>query len=334
MNDGPAVSTLLTMTGIWETYRHELDGVEEEVRKNLNSHVDLVNTVAAHILNSGGKRVRPLLLLLCGRLLGYTTHDHLLLGCLIEYIHTATLLHDDVVDEAELRRGTPTARKMWGNQISILVGDYLYSKAMCQIVEFRNQDLNEILSTACRKMAEGELLQLYYNGNPRLTESELFRIVEHKTATLIAASCRMGGIISGASPEQQASLSQFGQHLGIAFQLADDTLDYEANGNRLGKSLGQDLREGKVTLPLLHLQHHCSDEDRKLIKDRMETRAFSEADLIRILSLMKHYGSLTYAKNRARAFVEAARNDLAAFEESPAKRALVVVAEYMVNRDH
>lgn len=322
------------MAEIWEAYREELDEVEDQVRKNLDSQVALVNTVAAHILSSGGKRIRPLLLLLCARLCGYTDRQHFLLGSLIEYIHTATLLHDDVVDDADLRRGRQTARKVWGNQISILVGDYLYSKAICQIVDFRNQAINEVLSEACRKMAEGEVLQLYYNGNPSLTEAEYLRIVEHKTAALIAASCRIGAIIGGASDDEQAALFRFGQHLGIAFQLADDTLDYAANGDRLGKALGQDLRQGKATLPLLHLLRHCRADDRQMITDRMETRKLADDDLLHILALMHEYGSLGYSMERARTFVAAAIQDLSPFEDSSPKRALAVVADYLVSRDH
>ncbi len=334
MSKSPAIPTPPTMTDIWETYREELDEVEDQVRKNLDSQVALVNTVAAHILSSGGKRLRPLLLLLCARLCGYTDREHLTLGSLVEYIHTATLLHDDVVDDADLRRGRQTARKVWGNQISILVGDYLYSTAICQIVDFRNQGINEVLSEACRKMAEGEVLQLYYNGNPALSETEYLRIVEHKTAALIAAACRMGAIIGGASDDQQAALFQFGQHLGIAFQLADDTLDYAANGDRLGKSLGQDFRQGKATLPLLHLWQRCRDEDRSMIKDCMESRTPTDSDLLCILSLMQEYGSLTYTMECAQTFVDAANCNLALFEDSLHKRALSVVADYLVSRDH
>ena len=172
MSQGPITSTINNMADVWEAYRDELDGVERQVRTNLDSSVALVNTVAAHILNSGGKRIRPLLLLLSARLCGYTGRDHHQLGSLVEFIHTATLLHDDVVDDADIRRGQRTARKVWGNQISILVGDYLYSKAICQIVDFRSQGINEVLAEACKKMAEGEVLQLYYNGNPSMPEAD------------------------------------------------------------------------------------------------------------------------------------------------------------------
>ncbi|MEX5216829.1 MAG: polyprenyl synthetase family protein [Nitrospiraceae bacterium] len=333
MPNGPSTLTLHTMADVWEAYRDELLGVEEQVRKNLDSSVALVNTVAAHILSSGGKRIRPLFVLLCARLCGYPGRDHLLLGSLVEFIHTATLLHDDVVDDADVRRGRRAARKVWGNQISILVGDYLYSRAICQIVDFRNQSINEAMAEACRKMAEGEVLQLYYNGNPLMPEPEYLRIIEHKTAGLIAAACKIGSIIGGATDDQQDALFRFGQHLGIAFQLADDTLDYAANGDQLGKALGQDLRQGKATLPLLHLLQHCPEQDRQMIKDRMETRALSEEDLRRILTLMQEYGSIAYSMDRAQAFVAAAKRDLDSFEDGNHKRALSIAADYMVTRD-
>ena len=264
---------------------------------------------------------------------GYPGHDHLLLGSLVEFIHTATLLHDDVVDDADVRRGRRAARKVWGNQISILVGDYLYSRAICQIVEFRNQSINEAMAEACRKMAEGEVLQLYYNGNPLMPEPEYLRIIEHKTAGLIAAACKIGSIVGGATDDQQDALFRFGQHLGIAFQLADDTLDYTANGDQLGKALGQDLRQGKATLPLLHLLQHCPEHDRQMIKDRMETRTLNQEDLRRILTLMQEYGSIAYSMDRAQAFVAAAKRDLDSFEDGNPKRALSIAADYMVTRD-
>ncbi len=333
MSNGPSTSTIHSMADVWEAYRAELDGVEHQVRQNLDSSVTLVNTVAAHILNSGGKRVRPLLLLLSARLCGYTGREHYQLGSLIEFIHTATLLHDDVVDEADIRRGRRTARKVWGNQISILVGDYLYSKAMAQIVEFRSHGMNEVLAEACTKMAEGEVLQLYYNGNPSMPESDYIKIVEHKTAGLIAAACRMGAILADTSEEKQSALFRFGQYLGIAFQVADDTLDYNADGERLGKTLGQDLRQGKATLPLLHLLDHCSEQDRTMIKDRMETRTLSREDLERILGLMQDAGSLAYAMERAKTYIAAAQHELEAFEDSSARRALIVAADYMITRD-
>jgi octaprenyl-diphosphate synthase len=333
MPQGPLTSTIHSMADVWDAYRQELDGVEHQVRNNLTSSVTLVNTVAAHILTSGGKRIRPLLLLLSARLCGYGGREHHQLGSLVEFIHTATLLHDDVVDDADIRRGKRTARKVWGNQISILVGDYLYSKAMCKVVEFRSQSINEVLAEACKKMAEGEVLQLYYNGNPAIPETDYIKIVEHKTAGLIAASCRMGAILADATESQQDALFRFGQYLGIAFQVADDTLDYTANGDCLGKTLGQDLRQGKATLPLLHLLRNCSESDRQMIKDRMETRTITDEDLQRLIQLMGEYGSIAYAMDRAQSYIAAAKQELNTFEDSTAKRALSVAADYMVTRD-
>lgn len=333
MPQGPLTSTIHSMADVWDAYRQELDGVEQQVRNNLTSSVTLVNTVAAHILTSGGKRIRPLLLLLSARLCGYGGREHHQLGSLVEFIHTATLLHDDVVDDADIRRGKRTARKVWGNQISILVGDYLYSKAMCKVVEFRSQSINEVLAEACKKMAEGEVLQLYYNGNPAIPETDYIKIVEHKTAGLIAASCRMGAILADATESQQDALFRFGQYLGIAFQVADDTLDYTANGDCLGKTLGQDLRQGKATLPLLHLLRNCSESDRQMIKDRMETRTITDEDLQRLIQLMGEYGSIAYAMDRAQSYIAAAKQELNTFEDSTAKRALSVAADYMVTRD-
>ena len=333
MPPSPITPAINSMADVWEAYRDELEGMERQARTNLDSSVALVNTVAAHILNSGGKRIRPFLLLLSARLCGYTGRDHYQLASLVEFIHTASLLHDDVVDDADIRRGRRTARKVWGNQISILVGDYLYSKAFCQVVDFRNHAINEVLGEACKKMAEGEVLQLYYNGNPSMPETEYLKIVEHKTAGLMAASCRMGAILADASEPQQEALFRFGLHLGIAFQVADDTLDYTANGEHLGKSLGQDLREGKATLPLLHLLHHCSERDRQMIINRMETRALTEEDLGRFIRMMEELGSITYAMDRARSYIDEAQRDLDQFEDCTAKRALSVTADYMVTRD-
>jgi len=307
--------------------------VDAVIARRLDSGVPLVGEVSRYIISSGGKRLRPaLLLLVCGAL-GFRGEQRFNLAAVVEFIHTATLLHDDVVDDADLRRGRRTASKVWGNQISILVGDYLYSRAICQIVDFRNQGINEALSEACRKMAEGEVLQLYYNGNPLMPEPEYLRIIEHKTAGLIAASCKIGAIIGGATEELQEVLFRFGQRLGIAFQLADDTLDYTANGEHLGKTLGQDLRQGKATLPLLHLLQHCSEPDRQLIKDRMETRTLTDEELRRIVALMQEYGSIAYSMERARAFVAAAKRDLDLFHDNTAKRALSIAADYMVTRD-
>ena len=333
MSNDPALKTLDSMEEVWETFRPDLNEVEAQIQKQLDSKAPLINTVADHILSSGGKRIRPLLLILSARMFVFPEKEYLLLGSLIEFIHTATLLHDDVLDEADIRRGQKTARRIWGNQASILVGDYLYSQAMALIASFRNHGINEVLADACRKMAEGEILQLCANSQPDLTEAAYLKIVEYKTATLVAASCKVGAIIGGASLEEQAALYRFGLHLGMAFQLADDRLDYSADHARLGKSLGQDIHQGMMTLPLLHLLQTCSPSEKSWLEDKILSHSVNDKDLPIILGLMKTQGSLAYATARAREYVEAGALDLAPFSDSIAKRSLAIVSCYMVNRD-
>jgi octaprenyl-diphosphate synthase len=333
MGNGPVLQNLLTMAQVWDAYREDLQEVESQIHKNINSEAPLINTVANQILSSGGKRIRPLLLILCARLCGHIPKEFLVLGSLIEFIHTATLLHDDVLDEADLRRGQKTARRIWGNQTSILVGDFLYSEAMAQIAGFRNHGFNEVLADACRKMAEGEILQLCANFQTEITEPDYLQIVQYKTAALVAASCKVGAIIGGASLTEQEALYRFGLNLGMAFQLADDRLDYMADGTRLGKALGQDLKQGMVTLPLLHLLRTCPPEEKSRIQNKIQAHSVTDRDLAEIISLMEEFGSLTYAMERARDFVDAATLDLIPFSENSAKRSLAIVAQYMITRD-
>lgn len=321
------------MEEVFEAYREDLEEIEGHIRQNLDSEAPLINEIAAHILSSGGKRIRPLLLSLCARLSGFVPKEELMLGSLIEFIHTATLLHDDVLDEADLRRGQQTARRIWGNHASILVGDYLYSRAMQQIAAFQNHDVNDVMAVACRKMAEGEILQLCANRQPLLNETDYLRIVEYKTGALVASACKVGAIIGGTSPAQQEGLYQFGLYLGIAFQLADDLLDYTANGDDLGKTLGQDLMQGMITMPLLHLLQTCPIEERQDLVQKIESKTIEDSDLLKITTMMEHYGSLDYTTKRSQEYIDAALLKLTSFEDSSAKRALTVVADYMVNRD-
>ena len=332
-SNSPALQNLMNMEDVWDAYREELNEVEAQIHKNLNSEASLINTIANQIMASGGKRIRPLLLILSAHLCGYLQREYLLLGSLIEYIHTATLLHDDVLDEADIRRGKKTARRIWGNHASILVGDYLYSQAMTQIAAFHNHIFNEVLADACRKMTEGEVLQLCANSRPDITEPEYLQIVEYKTATLVAASCKIGAAIGGATTVEQEALFRVGLNLGMGFQLADDCLDYLADGARLGKTLGKDIRQGMVTLPLLHLFQTCEEKQRNWIKSKVQTRAIDDKDLSMIIDLMNNHGSLTYAMARAEEYINAASMGLEPFPNGIAKRALEIVSYYMVNRD-
>src|SRR2546422_872654 len=305
---------IASMSDVWECYRLELIAVEDQIRQNLDSKVALVNTVAAHILNSGGKRIRPLLLILCARLVGYTGRDDVILASLIEYIHTATLLHDDVVDHAEFRRGRRTAGGLWGNQVAILVGDYLYSKAICHIVGFRNQDVNECLSEACRKMAEGELMQLSHKDDASISEREYLKIVEYKTGSLIAAACRIGAVVADADPALRDALYQFGHAIGVAVQVADDTPDYAAPRASLGKSQGKDLGEGNVTPPLPPLRKHCTEAERMRLVEVMEKKSNGNGGVGLGRCLVGSPGSIDYAMATPRGVGQGGQAHPAPFE--------------------
>lgn len=322
------------MDQVWSDYKEALEEVEEQIKKGLDSEVTLINKVAYHILNSGGKRIRPLLLTISAQLCNSVDKRHVLLAGMVEFIHTATLLHDDVLDTAEVRRGIPAARMLWGNQASILVGDYLYTLAVCQAVRMENFEINYLLSTTCRRMSEGETLQLVHSRDVDLTEAIYLEIIEYKTATLLSASCRLGGIIGNESEERKEALSRYGRNLGIAFQVADDTLDYVADRARLGKSPGKDIKEGKVTLPLLHLLQNCSAKEKKELKKIVSKESFLKRDLSYVIGLMEQYGSIAYARQKAQDYANRAKSDLSVFSDSVHRRALCTVADYVVQRDH
>jgi octaprenyl-diphosphate synthase len=326
----------LNINEVWDFYRADLERVEDTIQKSLNSPVALINEVANYILSSGGKRIRPLLLMITSRLNGEHGHDQadVLLASSVEFIHTATLLHDDVIDQADVRRGKKSAHTLWGNQASILVGDFLYTQAVRLALGLASQAVNITLADACRLMTEGETLQLAHHGNLEITEQEYVNVIRYKTGALLSATCRLGGILSGLEEDDQESLAQFGLHLGIAYQLADDTLDYIANEDLLGKSLGKDLMEGKITLPLLHLINNCSGREREKVKAIVKADSISPEELQDILFLMKKNGSIDYALRKAIDSTEKAKKKLDFTLPSTHRQALCVVADYAVTRDH
>ncbi|MFZ5876335.1 MAG: polyprenyl synthetase family protein [Nitrospirota bacterium] len=327
---------LSTMQDVWEYYRTDLREVDLSIEKYVDSGVPLINQVALYILTSGGKRIRPLLLMISARVSGFDgpSDQAVTLASAVEYIHAATLLHDDVLDDATLRRGKDPAHTVWGNRATILVGDYLYTKAVCLAVQIGLLEVDSILANACRIMAEGEALQLLHCGDLSLTDEAYLKIVECKTAALLSASCRLGGVISGAPWRVKDALGQFGMHLGIAYQVADDTLDYVADQGRLGKALGKDLSEGKITLPLLHLLRSVNGVERRLVETVVRDGQASPDQLRDILELMQAYGSTTYALDVARRHIALAQQHLEQFENGPHRRALAAVADYVVARDH
>ncbi|GFE59411.1 polyprenyl synthetase family protein [Geobacter sp. AOG1] len=310
----------------------DLKNVELQFKKDLQSNVPLIRKVAEYVVSSGGKRIRPALLLLAAKLCGYHGERHVPLASVVEFIHTATLLHDDVVDNANLRRGIASANTLWGNEASVLVGDFLFSKSFSLMVADGDLRVLGVLSNATTLIAEGEVLQLVSTSDLEMTEERYVEVVRCKTAILLSAACHAGAIIGGATPEQEASLRDFGMDLGIAFQLMDDTLDYVANEDEFGKSIGHDLEEGKITLPLIHTLLRCTPAEREQIGDIVDKESLAAEDFHAVFDLVNTYGGIDYAMGKAREYIERAKTHLSTFAASPGKTALQSLADYVVTR--
>lgn len=325
---------ILTLQDVLKEYKSDMERMEHRIHESIGTDVPLIQQVSKYILGSGGKRFRPLLLLLSARLCGYRDHHtEYVLGSVVEYLHTASLLHDDVVDEAKIRRGQSSANSLWGNQASILVGDYLYSKALYHAVRLENQRVMNVLSETTTTMSEGEVLQLMHIQNADITEADYFRLVECKTGVLIAAACRLGAIIGKAPLSQEDALTAYGKKLGLAFQITDDTLDYAADQQQLGKVLGKDLAEGKVTLPLINLISKTDPEERENLRSILQADAVDDHDLTYTLELMEKYGSISEALDRAQTLSNEAKAALTLFPDSAPRRSLMALADYVVQRE-
>ncbi len=311
----------------------DLINVELQFRKDLESDVPLIRKVGEYVLSSGGKRVRPALLLLAARLCGYQGDQAVPLASVVEFIHTATLLHDDVVDSASLRRGLASANTLWGNEASVLVGDFLFSKSFSLMVAVGSLDILRVLSDATTVIAEGEVMQLLCTGEIDLTEERYLNVVRSKTAILMSAACEAGAILGGATPDCQKALSDFGMSLGIAFQLMDDTLDYVATEEEFGKSIGHDLEEGKITLPLIHTLRQCTETERSLIEAVVEKDEMTLEEFRTVSGLVKQYGGITYTVDAARRYINDCRTHLGVFEASSITTALCSLADYVVTRN-
>lgn len=310
----------------------EAEAVDKLIVNELSSDVLLINQMGHYIIGSGGKRLRPMLLLLVAKALGGTSDDHLVLAAVIEFIHTATLLHDDVVDESDLRRGKDTANAVWGNAASVLVGDYLYSSAFEMMVRTNNMRVMDILSKTTTAIAEGEVLQLLNCNNPDTTKEKYLEVIERKTAILFSAATRLGAVISEADKAVEESLAIYGQQLGVAFQLIDDALDYKATTEELGKNLGDDLAEGKPTLPLIYAISQGTEGEAKIIVDAIkEGSRESFNDVYKIVISTK---AIEYTEQCAEEAVQKAIDALSCLESSKYKDALVDLAKFSVQRDH
>ncbi len=322
----------MLLQDVFELYEGRLGLVEAKIRGLFENRIPAIPLIGSYITSSGGKRLRPLFHLICADVAGYTGEAHIEIAAIIESIHTASLLHDDVVDMAGMRRGKPTANSVWGNQIVVLVGDFLYSNALRTAVMQKNQKIMEVLSGATTRMTEGEILQLNRIGDPDITEAEYLEIISAKTGGLISAACRIGGILGGLPDRQELALGVFGMKTGMVFQMADDILDYMAAEKDLGKKICKDLEEGKITLPLLHLLKTAAGDEAVEIK-QIITSGINQQNLGRVLDLLAKYRAIDASFERARGLVDEAKTELAAFPDSPAKEALITIADYSLSRE-
>ena len=310
----------------------EAKAVDQLIIDELRSDVILINEIGRYIVGNGGKRLRPMLLLLAAKALGNVSQNHLILAAVVEFIHTATLLHDDVVDESDLRRGKESANAVWGNAASVLVGDYLYSSAFEMMVRTDNMRVMGLLSKTTTAIAEGEVLQLLNCNNPETTEAKYLEVIARKTAILFSAATQLAAIISGSTVEIETALAQYGQHLGIAFQLIDDALDYKASAEELGKNLGDDLAEGKPTLPLIYaIQNGTPDEAAIIIS---AIKAGNRDVFNDVYAVVKRTNAITYTEQRADEEAQKAIDSLNVLPESEYKNALILLAKFAVQRNY
>lgn len=322
----------MDVTEIIAPVTDDMAAVNRLIGNRLRSEVALINQLAGYIINSGGKRLRPLLVLLAARACGYRGDGHVQLAAIIEFIHTATLLHDDVVDASQLRRGQETANAVWGNEASVLVGDFLYSRAFEMMVELNSLRVLEILAHATNTIAEGEVLQLLNVHNPDTTEEQYLRVILSKTAKLFEAGAQLGALIAGQPPDVERALAAYGLHLGTAFQLIDDVLDYSANAVTTGKNIGDDLAEGKPTLPLIYVMGHGNARDSACVRKAIEDGGRDHID--GVLAAIRETKAIDYTRRAAQREAEKALDALALLPPSAYRDSLEALARFSVNRSH
>lgn len=307
--------------------------VEAEIRRELSSPVPLIEEMGGYIAGAGGKRLRPILLLLAAGLARYRGPRAVRLACVVELLHTATLIHDDVVDQAPLRRGHPSANAQWGDDASVLVGDHLYSKSFAMLVRDNDRGVMETLARATVSMTEAEVFQLQLKRSGLTSEDDYLRIITQKTASFMSACCRIGALLGAATPAQTEALTRYGLDIGIAFQISDDALDFTADQARLGKAIGADLREGKRTLPLIAMLERVPTAEAERVRAALRRRTLEAAEIEHIRRLVLEHDGVDYARARAHAFAQAAKTDLEAFAPSEERETLALVADFVVDRD-
>ena len=308
----------------------DFESVNALIRENLTSRVPLVEEIAEYLIEAGGKRLRPLLVLLAANACGYNEGKHVKLAAVIEFLHTAMLLHDDVVDESLLRRGRKTVNATWGNPASVLVGDFLHSRAFEMMVEIGNMGVMEIISHATNVISEGEVQQLTNIRNPDLTEAAYMQVIERKTAALFEASSHSAAALAQATPAQAEALRDYGLQIGLAFQLVDDVLDYEGTAEALGKNVGDDLAEGKVTLPLIVAMREGSDQDANFVREAIRSGGLEHLD--RTVEIVRRTAGLQYMMDKARACRDTALSSASVLPESPTREAMIALAHAAVDR--
>ena len=322
------------LSQIFEPIRADLEKVDEEFSRHVQSKVSLIPQIGQYIRTSGGKRMRPAVLLMAARLSGYSGDRAVLYAAVVEFIHTATLVHDDIIDDADLRRGRLAVHSRWGNDITVLLGDYLYIKSMALALTHDTLEIVRLLCDVTLKMIEGELYQLTKNGDADITEEEHFDIMRRKTAYLFGGCAQIGGLLGSVSKEREHALREYGFNLGIAFQLVDDLLDYTGDAETVGKPIGSDLREGKVTLPLIHLQRQEPDGiGSRIIRDAVASRSVTEDQWNELRRGLREHASIDYAYRRAIEFADGAKKHLYAFPPGPERDALVALPDYVLSRD-
>ena len=310
--------------------KSDMEKTDNILIDRLDSNVDLINQMSHYIIASGGKRIRPLILLLCARATNYGGTDHHAMAVVIELIHTATLLHDDVVDESTTRRNQDTANELWGNAASVLVGDFLYSRAFEILVEPNSMSIMRILSKATNQIAEGEVIQLLNIKNTDVSQAEYFNVLEQKTACLFEAACKIGALLSDSSEKTINSLGDFGLHLGIAFQIIDDALDYESNSTTMGKEVGDDLSEGKITLPMIYALEKTSGSENKILRDAIKTADASNID--KIINILCSVNAFEFTRKIAENESQKALKSLKNIPDSEYRSALKLLCELSLNR--
>jgi len=313
--------------------KNDLEEIEVALQQNLNPYLDLVSQIAGHILFSGGKRLRPLLMVLSARVCGYKGDYDKTFSTIFEYLHAATLLHDDLVDEATLRRGKPVANSIWGNAAAVLVGDFLLARSLAIAAKTNRPQVITVVSGITENMSQGEIHQMMKKASLDLTEAEYMEIIKRKTAVLFQGTCRSGALIADVSLPKETALSDYGFNLGIAFQMVDDLLDYTLDTVTLGKEVGADLKEGKLTLPVIYSLKSADEKDRTLMENIINNKNFSVNDFKTLIKMIEKYGGRSYTQTLATEYIQNAKEALAVFEDSKPKEVLLMIADYTLSRN-